>query len=132
MFESSASEAYTNPCTGWYDNERNCIYRGWDGRCDADAGRHEGVSRISLCSRAHRPTGIIGSSGRAVCRRSVIVLRRVEEFGLEGTKKTLLVVVGFVLAGGLSFLFRLDLGWGQVVYSVPCDWHFDSWAGQYP
>lgn len=85
---------------------------------------------MSLCSRAQRPTGIIGSSGRAVCRRSVIVLRRVEELGLEGTKKTLFVVFGFTLAGWFSFV---SIGFGLgVVYSVPCDWHFGCWTGQYP
>ena len=49
------------------------------------------MSRISLCSRAHRPTGI-GSSASAVWRRSVIFGSAVGELGFEGMKKTL----GFV------------------------------------
>lgn len=64
------------------------MYLGCAGRWDADAGRQEGVSRISLCSMAQRPTGI-GSSAKAVCRRSVTVARAVEALGLEGTKNTL-------------------------------------------
>lgn len=74
------------------------MYRGWVGRCEADAGRHEGVSRISLCSRAHRPIGI-GSSDKAVCSRSVIVDRAVVAFGFEGMKKILWFVssVCFIL-----------------------------------
>lgn len=64
------------------------MYRGCVGRCDADAGRHEGVSRISLCSRAQRPMGV-GSSDSLEWRRSVTVDRAVEALGLEGMKKTL-------------------------------------------
>lgn len=64
---------------------------------------------MSLCSRAHRPTGIIGSSGRAACRRSVIVLRRVEELGLEGTKKTLICCSWFYVSC-MVFLFVLGSG----------------------
>lgn len=51
------------------------------------------MSRMSLCSRAQRPTGI-RSSERTVCRRSVIVERTVEELGFEGMKKTLVFVSG--------------------------------------
>lgn len=70
------------------------MYRGWVGRCEADAGRHDGVSRISLCSRAHRPTGM-GSSASVVCSRSVIVGRAVVALGLEGMKKTLVWLVSY-------------------------------------
>lgn len=55
----------------------------------ADAGRQECVSRISLCSRPHRPIG----TGSYVARsRSVMEAKAVAELGLEGMKYTLQVV----------------------------------------
>lgn len=60
---------------------------------------------MSLCSRAQRPAGVMGSSGRAECRRSETVLRRVEELGFDGMKKTLLLRL---LVGFLLFLVRME------------------------
>jgi hypothetical protein len=64
------------------------MYFGASERCVPEFGRQEGVSRISLCSRAHRVTGVASSAKRAV-RRSVTVARAVAALGLEGMKKTL-------------------------------------------
>lgn len=58
------------------------------GRWVPDGGRHEGVSRISLCSKAQRPTGF--ASLNTELRRSVTVDRAVNEFGFDGMKNTLL------------------------------------------
>lgn len=77
------------------------MYRGWMDRCE---GRHDGVSRINLCSRAQRPTGM-GSSDNAVCRRSVTVPSAVEALGLDGMKYTLgwLVLVSGRVEVGMDY-----------------------------
>lgn len=54
--------------------------------CDED-GRRPGVSRMSLCSSAHRLSGIRSVEGNAMRRRLVIVVVwAVVEFGWEGMK----------------------------------------------
>ena len=70
---------------------------------------HEGVSRISLCSRAQRATGV-DSSANLELMRSVTVARAVEAFGFEGTKKTL----SFISCGLVATVWR---------WSIPCERH---------